>query len=235
MALVGSRFKHHLGAHLSFLRTLHSRHFMHTRTVVFLSLMATAGLTAIACTPQGAAPAGRYSGIELKPAKPKADFTLADTDGRPFAFRRHTDGKLTLLFFGYTTCPDICPVHMANIAAALERLTPGEREQVRVVFVSTDPERDTPERLASWLAHFDSSFIGVRGPLARVNHIEQELGLATSFSDAKAETDTAYGVGHAAQVLAFTPDDSLRVMYPFGTRQQDWVKDLPRLIKVGSE
>lgn len=189
-----------------------------------------------ACTPSSPQPtAGRYNGIELKPAKPKTDFTLTDTEGREFGFREQTDGRVTLLFFGYTECPDICPVHMANIAAVLERLTPGERKQVRVVFVSTDPDRDTPERLKAWLAHFDPSFVGLRGPLAEVNRIEREYGLAASFNDAESAADTAYGVGHAAQILAFTPDDSLRVMYPFGTRQQDWAKDLPRLIQVGTE
>lgn len=199
-----------------------------TLPILLAATLATGALTA--CTPSPPQARGRYNGIELKPAKPKHDFTLVDTEGRPFAFREATDGRVTLLFFGYTACPDICPVHMANIAAVLERLTPGERGRVKVVFVSTDPERDTPERLRTWLAHFDSSFVGVRGPISDVNRIEQEFGLAASFNDAESPGDTTYGVGHAGQVLAFTPDDSLRVMYPFGTRQQDWAKDLPRLI-----
>ena len=204
------------------------------RPTLPLLLAATLACGALAaCTPAPPQVSGRYNGIELKPAKPKQDFALVDTEGRPFAFREATDGRVALLFFGYTACPDVCPVHMANIAAVLERLTPGERERVKVVFVSTDPERDTPERLRSWLAHFDSSFIGVRGPISDVNRIEQEFGLAATFNDAESPADTPYGVGHAGQVLAFTPDDSLRVMYPFGTRQQDWAKDLPRLIAVG--
>ena len=203
----------------------------HTCSLLLAATFASGALAA--CTPTPPQVTGRYNGIELKPAKPKQDFTLTDTEGRPFAFRDATDGQVTLLFFGYTACPDVCPVHMANIAAVLERLTPGERAQVKVVFVSTDPERDTPERLHSWLAHFDSAFVGVRGPIGDVNRIEQEFGLAASFTDAESPVDTTYGVGHAGQVLAFTPDDSLRVMYPFGTRQQDWAKDLPRLIAFG--
>lgn len=201
-----------------------------------LAVPALAALALAGCTPSPPAQAaGRYSGIEMKPAKPKIDFTLSSTDGQPFSFRRETDGRVALLFFGYTSCPDICPVHMANIAESLDRLSAGERERVRVVFVSTDPERDTPERIASWLAHFDTSFVGVRGSLEEVNRIEQQYGLAPSVAGPASATDTTYAVGHAAQVLAFTPDDSLRVVYPFGTRQQDWVKDLPRLLRVGSE
>lgn len=203
----------------------------HRLTFLLITSLAIGVLSS--CTPAPATPAGRYNGIELKPAKPKQDFTLLDTKGQPFAFREATDGRVTLLFFGYTACPDVCPVHMANLAAVLERLTPGDRERVKVVFVSTDPERDTPGHLRTWLAHFDSSFIGVRGPMADVNRIEQAFGLSASFSDAESGADTVYGIGHAGQVLAFTPDDSLRVMYPFGTRQQDWAKDLPRLIAFG--
>lgn len=198
------------------------------------------GLPAIvalaACTPSPKAEqGGRYAGIEVKPAQAKPDFTLTSTDGRPFRFRAETDGQVTLLFFGYTACPDVCPVHMANIAEALDRISPGERERVRVVFVSTDPDRDTPERIDAWLANFDSTFIGVRGSLEEVHRVERELGLAQSTTDATGPADTTYGVGHAAQILAYTPDDSLRVYYPFGTRQQDWARDLPRLIRVGGE
>jgi len=189
---------------------------------------------AAACTPAPSdAPAGRYAGITLSPASPKRDFTLTRTDGTPYAFRQQTDGQLTLVFFGYTSCPDVCPVHMANLAEAMQRLSVGERGRIRVVFVSTDPERDTPERIRSWLAHFDSSFVGLRGSAAEVNRIERLYGLAPSTTNPQSETDTAYAVGHAAQILAFTPDDSLRVMYPFGVRQQDWAKDLPRLLQVG--
>lgn len=192
-------------------------------------------LAVAACTPSPTPPKGRYAGIEVRPAEAKKDFTLTATDGRPFNFRQETDGRVTLLFFGYTACPDVCPVHMANIAEALDRLPPGDREKVRVVFVSTDPDRDTPERIDMWLANFDSTFIGVRGELADVHRVEQQFGLAQSTTDATSASDTSYAVGHAAQILAFTPDDSLRVHYAFGTRQQDWARDLPRLIRIGSE
>lgn len=194
-----------------------------------------AAALAAGCAPAPPSESGRYNGFEVKPAKPKVDFTLTDTEGRPFPFTERTRGKVALLFFGYTSCPDVCPVHMANIAEALDRLTPGERERIEVVFVSTDPDRDTPEKLRAWLAHFDSSFVGLRGPAADVNRVERAYGLAASMTNPTGPADTAYDVGHAAQILAFTPDDSLRVMYPFGTRQQDWVADLPRLLRVGSE
>ncbi len=172
----------------------------------------------------------RFAGVELTPAKPKLSFALTATDGRRFDFRRDTDGRLTLLFLGYTSCPDVCPVHLANIAAALARLSADERRQVRVVFVTTDPARDSLPRIRAWLDNFDSTFVGLRGTRDEVAAVESALGLAPSSMQPTIEG--GYAVGHAAQVLVFTPDDSLRVMYPFGVRQQDWARDLPRLLAM---
>lgn len=173
----------------------------------------------------------RFVGLELSPAKPKPSFTLTSTSGQTYDFRRETDGQLTLLFFGYTSCPDICPVHLANIGATLDRLSPEDRARVRVVFVTTDPARDSLPRIRAWLDNFDSTFVGLRGERDEVTEIESSLGIAPSVVPEGGAK--GYDVGHAAQVIAFTPDDSMRVLYPFGTRQQDWAHDLPRLLAVG--
>ena len=169
--------------------------------------------------------------------KPKPDFTLTDTQGRPFHFVADTRGFVTLLYFGYTNCPDVCPQHLVNIAGALKRMSPADQEKVRVVFVTTDPARDTPERLRGWLNNFDKRFIGVSGSVDTVNTIEASLGLPQSQAEAMPKMamgphPMTYGVGHAAQVLAFTPDDSLRAEYPSGFTMDDWANDLPRLLKV---
>ncbi len=160
---------------------------------------------------------------------PKADFTLPDTEGAPFALVPETEGYVTLLFFGYTYCPDICPVHMANIAAVLHRLPPQVSNRVRVVMVTVDPERDTPERLRQWLDNFDRSFVGLVGPMDEVNEIQRSLMLPAAVKLGDDETD--YLMGHAAQVIAFTTDNRAHVMYPSGTRQTDWAHDLPLLVR----
>jgi protein SCO1/2 len=193
-------------------------------------------LAAAGCAAAGDALEGRtWRGVEVTPARPKPDFELTTIDGRPFRFADATRGTLTLLFFGYTSCPDICPVHLANIAAVLRTLPYEDRQRVRVVFVSTDPRRDDPDRIRRWLANFDLSFVGVHGTEEDVHRAEYFTGVAPSAAARPAPGDSAkYEVGHAAQVLAYTADDSLRVMYPFGTRQQDWARDLPRLVKYGA-
>lgn len=178
----------------------------------------------------------QFHGMVLTQARAKPAFTFTTTSGAPYRFREETAGRLTLLFFGYTHCPDVCPLHMANIAAVTKKLSYADRERIRVVFVTTDPERDTPERLRTWLANFDPSFVGVAGQMNQINGLQRSLGLAPASPESAPPGSPAgaYGVAHSALVLAFTPDDSLRVMYPFGTRQQDWAKDIPELLKVGT-
>ena len=215
---------------------------MHRTRTRWLAAAALAALTAgVACSegaPARAAAEGpmpgalQLHGTVLDPPWPKPDCTLTDTEGRAFDFRSGTDGFLTLLFFGYTNCPDVCPIHMANIAAVLGDLDYADRTRIRVVFVTTDPERDTPERLRAWLDRFDPSFVGLRGSETEVNAIQAELRLPAAIRQPSrpGPLPGAYAVGHAAQVIAFTADGPARVVYPFGTRQSDWAHDLPRLL-----
>lgn len=168
----------------------------------------------------------------------RPDFVLADARGGEFDFRAETDGFLTLLFFGYTYCPDVCPIHMSSIAEVKRDLGVELARRIRVVFVTVDPERDTPERLRSWLAAFDDEFIGLYGEPDVVDAIQLSLGLPPAIvpeitaepADTVADTPVDdYTVGHGSPVLAFSADGRLLVRYPFGTRQEDWLHDLPIL------
>jgi len=162
----------------------------------------------------------------------KPSIVLTDGTGPSYDPRAETDGKLTLLFFGYTYCPDVCPIHMANIASVMKQMLPSQRGRIAVVFVTTDPARDTPERLRTWLANFDPAFVGLTGDTAIINAAQRSLYLPMPQYD-EPDSTGAYGVGHAAAVLAFTPSDNqARVYYPFGTRQADWANDLSRLLDI---
>ncbi len=173
-----------------------------------------------------------FRGSRLQAPLAKPDFTLTDTRGQPYDFRQRTRGELALLYFGYTNCPDVCPVHMSNLAAVLAEMPADVVRRTRVVFVTVDPERDTPAKLRAFLDRFDPRFVGLRGTPAQVQAIERRLGVTTAVRDSAAAGPGpgSYAVGHAAQVIAFTPDDSAHVVYPFGTRQSDWAHDLPRLL-----
>ena len=174
----------------------------------------------------GWAPGG-LRGVPLIPPVPEPDFTLIATDGRPYSFKPETHGALALLFFGYTHCPDVCPVNLATLAAALRDLPLEVSRRVRVVFVTVDPARDSAPRLRAWLDTFDPAFVGLRGPPADVNRIETRLNLTPAVVERL--PDSSYRVGHAAAVIALI-SDSARFLYPFGTRRVDWLHDLPKLV-----
>lgn len=189
-----------------------------------------------ACGDSRAASIESLRGVKLVPPHGKPDFTLEDTQGKPFHFVQDTKGTVTLLYFGYTNCPDVCPLHLQNIAAALKQMEPNDQAAVKLVFVTTDPARDTPEHLRAWLDNFDKRFIGVRGPTDSVNAVQARFGLPPATMEmmdpSHAGPMAAYGMGHAAQVFAWSADDSLRTEYPSGFKTADWVNDLPKLARI---
>jgi protein SCO1/2 len=180
-----------------------------------------------------AAPAGgpkaTYRGGLVTPPLPKPRFTLTDTSSAPFDFWRKTEGYVTLLFFGYARCPDQCPLHMANIAKALKKMPKGFRDQVKLVFVTTDPARDNPKALRSWLDLFDKRFVGLTGSEAAIETVQKAAGVPPARKTALDVED--YAVSHANFVLAYTKDNLAHLIYPGGVTQQDWANDLPQLVK----
>jgi protein SCO1/2 len=193
----------------------------------YATLVAVAGLVFTSCAPGSDAGAADYRGRMLPVARAKPDFSLMDTSGQEFQFARETEGYVTLVFFGYTFCPDVCPIHMANIAAVLRDFPFELRQQFKVIFITTDPERDTPERMREWLDAFDRSFVGLRGTVEEVNEIATAMWLPPAV---RVDVEGGgYEVGHSANVVAFSKDNMAHVMYPFGTRQADWAHDLPKL------
>jgi protein SCO1/2 len=173
-------------------------------------------------------PAVTYRGGLVTPPLPKPRFTLTDTTGAPYDFWERTQGHVTLLFFGYTRCPDQCPLHMANIAASLKKMRADSVGQIQVVFVTTDPARDSPQVLRSWLDHFDARFVGLTGSEAAIEVMQRVAGL----SPARKIGPTAgnYAVGHASFVFAYTKDNLAHLIYPSGVTERDWTHDLPLLV-----
>jgi protein SCO1/2 len=170
-----------------------------------------------------------YRGGMVTPPLPKPKFVLTETSGAPFDFWSRTQGTVTLLFFGYTYCPDQCPMHMANIGVALKKLPPGVADQVKLVFVTTDPARDTPLVLRDWLDHFDKRFVGLSGTEAALVTVQRATGVP--IAERAEPRNGAYSVAHANFVVAYTKDNLAHVIYPGGVSKNDWVHDLPLLVK----
>lgn len=170
-----------------------------------------------------------WFGIPLDVERELPDVTLLTTSDRPFALADELRGTPTLLFFGYSSCPDICPIHLASIASAMEQ-TRTRYDQVRVIFVSVDPARDTPERIDEFLGHFSERMIGLHGDLAVVEEALGQLDLPGPIvegPDPRGEGDL---IGHPAQVIGFDASGAARRVWPFGTRRADWVEDIPRIV-----
>ncbi|GAA1928602.1 SCO family protein [Streptomyces sodiiphilus] len=159
----------------------------------------------------------------------KPDITLTGTDGEPYDLVAETAGHPTLLYFGYTNCPDVCPLTMSNIAVAADSLTQEQREALRVVFITSDPERDTPESLGPWLKAQAPDFIGLTGDFEEIQAAARSVGV---HIDAPYEDDNGGIVStHGSSLLAFLPgDDKGHVLYTEDTPVETYEADLPKII-----
>lgn len=193
---------------------------------ILMLIMTLALVTA--CAPNVSTDA--LQGVKIDPPQPKPEFTLTDTSGQPFDFTAETEGKLTLLYFGYLNCPDICPVQLAQIAETFDRL-PDVGREAEVVFVTVDPGRDSPEEIRAFLDRFDSRFVGLTGTLEELATAQTAAGVPAAVFDGEGDD---YTVSHDARVLAYAPDGLMHSFYPFGVRQSEWNNDLQILAGIGA-
>ncbi len=205
------------------------------RPRVVLASLAVGRLLAAGCSSSSSGTkeeTSPFAGVEIEPA-PMPSFVLHDTEGREYAFDEDATGKVTYLFFGYTSCPDVCPVHLSQLAEVLDR--PESPRNVRVVFVSVDPERDTPEVIRRYLDNFSTDFVGLTGTLEELSAAQEEAGVPVAVFEEPDPRTGFYEVGHAAQVLAYAPNGLGYVVYPNPIRQSMLAQDLPLLSALRDE
>jgi protein SCO1 len=207
-----------------------------TAAALLVVLAALTGCASAAAPGDGAnaqvsTPAGTrgYHGawLERPYALPRQPFTAST--GGPYVPATDATAPVTLVFFGYTHCPDVCNVVLANVASALRRADPPVRERVRLLFVTTDPERDTPAVMKAYLDRFDPSYVGLTAPLPTIEKAARALGVAYTGKDKKA-VGGGYEVGHGAQVIGFTRGEGRLVWMP-DTTVADLRADLTRLAR----
>ncbi|MGA4849942.1 SCO family protein [Streptomyces sp. G5(2025)] len=172
---------------------------------------------------------GKAATVLDKPFE-KPDLVLTDTRGKKYDLREETKGRPTLIYFGYTHCPDVCPLTMNNIAVAKKALPKADQKKLKVVFVTTDPKRDTPAELGKWLKGVDADFTGLTGDFATIQAGARQL--AISIEPSKKDKNGKITSMHGTQVIAFSPKtDAGYVLYKEGTTVGEYTKDLPKLIK----
>lgn len=161
------------------------------------------GCTQPAQHPEGytADPEGYLGGSSLPQPYAMPDVTMTDTAGQPYNLTTSPSRPVTLLFFGYKNCPDVCITVLADVAMALQRLEPGERDHIQVIFVTTDPARDKPPVIRKYLDGFDPSFVGLTGSLTTIRQAAEQVGV--DIQGMKKLPSGGYEVGHSTQVIGF--------------------------------
>ena len=154
-------------------------------------------------------------------------FELTRANGESFRLN-DMRGKVVALFFGYTSCPDICPTTMAELRQALEDLG-AQADQVQVLFVTVDPERDTPERVQEYVDHFNPAFIGLSGSVPELAKVWSDYGVYREIVEGTSAA--GYLVNHTARVTLIDQQGNLRVSFPFDAPVEDVVHDLKLLLK----
>ena len=179
---------------------------------LFLALAAAGALAISGC--ERAAPPHRFNAIDLTGAKYAQGFDLPDFDGKP---RTLADfhGKVAVVFFGYTQCPDACPTTMAELAGILKTLGP-DASRVQVVFISVDPSRDSPALLKNYVTNFRPDFLALRGSEAQTQQIIKDFKLIVEKVPGK--TPDSYTIDHTAGTYIFDPQGRIRL---FATQSLD--------------
>jgi len=172
---------------------------------LLLSMAATAALALAGC--ERAAPPHHFNAVDLTGATYAQGFDLPDFDGRPRTLRDFA-GKLVVVFFGYTQCPDACPTTMAELSGILKTLGP-DAARVQVVFITVDPSRDTPALLKAYVTNFRPDFLALRGDEAQTRQITKDFKLIVEKVPGK--TADSYTIDHTAGTYVFDTQGHIRL------------------------
>ncbi len=167
-----------------------------------------------------------FHGTLVQSPQPAMNFTLTSHTGQPVSLSDYKD-KVVLLYFGYTTCPDVCPTTLAELHKAVQQL--GNRaKDVQVMMITVDPERDTLPVLAEYMPHFDPSFIGLTGETDQIAEVATSYGVA--YERSAEPSALGYLVNHTATVAALDRQGYVRVIFPFNTPASDIAADVEYLL-----
>ncbi len=159
---------------------------------------------------------------------PASDFTLNAAAGKQVSLSDYK-GKVVLLYFGYTHCPDVCPTTLADLRVAISELGEAAND-IQVIMVSVDPERDSPEWLADYVHRFDDRFLGVTGPLDRITQLATAYDI--HFHKHEGSVATGYLIDHSAKVLVIDRQGDLRMFFPFGETSEEMAEDIQYMLSL---
>jgi protein SCO1 len=161
-----------------------------------------------------------YHGYLLREEK-APDFTLTNQCGTDTSLSQFR-GKVVLLYFGYTHCPDACPMTLSVLEQSIERLR-NSQNRVKVLFITIDPERDTAQKLKPYVAHFDRDFLGLTGSAEKIEKVARDYHIF--YEKEEAESNGEYSMDHATPVYLINPDGELLLKYPITNLNPDWIAE----------
>ncbi|MBI2333173.1 MAG: SCO family protein [Chloroflexi bacterium] len=167
-----------------------------------------------------------FHGTVIQSPEPSFDFTLTGPNGD--VSLSDYRGKVVLIYFGYTFCPDICPGTLANVAQALRGMGT-KADDVQLIMVSLDPERDTPEKLAEYMGHFHPSFIGVTGTKEQLDEVASLYGIF--YQKTESSGASGYLIDHTATLMALDREGYMKLVFPFGVTSQEIADDLKYMLR----
>jgi protein SCO1/2 len=198
---------------------------MKPRYLVIFGLAILVGLLAVFLL-LGPQRAYTFQGSLIEPAVAAPPFELTDMDGQPFQLS-DLDDQVVVMFFGYTGCPDVCPVTLTEFLQIRSKLGEAAAD-VSFVFVTVDPERDTPERMRKYLTNFDPEIIGLTGERSELEPVWADYGVYQAKAEGGSEAN--YLVDHSSRVYVIDADGNLRLTYLFGTENQLIAEDVRHLV-----
>lgn len=168
-----------------------------------------------------------FHGTVIQSPDPSFDFKLTGANGD--VSLSDYRGKLVLIYFGYTFCPDICPATLANAAQALRSMKESQANDIQLIMISLDPERDTPEKLGVYVTHFYPSFIGITGSDEKLAEVTSLYGIF--YEKHEGSVETGYLVDHTATLLVLDREGKLKLVFPFGVTSDEIADDLKYMLR----
>jgi protein SCO1/2 len=193
------------------------------RAAIALLVASLAG----ACSPPAAPPPVESESAELPVLPIGGEFTLTDHDGQPFSLSS-LKGKVALIFFGYTMCPDACPTTLSKLSSAYARLTPEERARVKTVYISIDPERDTPAVMKEHLTYFGVDAIGLTGAVEDTARVARQFG--AHFEKTSEKTAGGYLMSHTVSIFGVDDEGRTRLLIDYEASVDLVVKEIRALL-----
>ena len=172
----------------------------------------------------------RFEASDVTGAAFGHDFRLTDHNGKPRTLADFR-GKVVVMFFGYTQCPDVCPTTLSDLAATLQKLGP-DATRVQVLFVTIDPERDTPELLSQYVPAFNPTFLGLYGDAAATAATAREFKVL--YQKQPGSTPGSYSMDHSAGTFIFDPQGRLRLYVTHGQGPELYAHDIHELLRASS-